>query len=121
MKRLADHWRALTRARQPLPGSLCDEVCNGHPTATAAGKWEQVDDKLAAEIAELRLQLAEAIRERDDEARINDELRRANFGLRKRIEGLELTIRAYAGRTAGTPAPHDHSGDLVVPWPAPTS
>lgn len=121
MKSLANHWHALTRGRHPLPGSLCDEICDGHPLATAAGKWDPVDDKLAAENAELRLQLTEAVRERDEEARINDDLRKANFGLRKRVEGLELTVAAYARQAAAAPAPHDHSDDLVVPWPAPTT
>jgi hypothetical protein len=117
MKRLADHWRALTRGHRPLPGSLCDEVCDGHPLATAAGRWEPGDDKAT----ELGLQLAEAIRERNEEAAINDQLRQENSRLRGRVDGLELTVRAYASQTTSDTASQDHGDDLLVPWPAPAT
>lgn len=113
MNRLADYVRSLTRGRQPLPGSLCDE----QPLATAAGTWEPGDDQAI----ELKLQLAEAIGECDDEARINDELQQENSRLRGRVDGLELTLRAYANQTTSEPTSQDHGDDLLVPWPAPAT
>lgn len=113
MRRLADYWHGLTRGSQPLPGSLCDE----QPLATAAGRWEPGDDKAT----ELGLQLAEAIRERDEEARVNDVLRLENARLRGRVVGLELTLRAYASQAANQTTSQDHGDDLLVPWPAPAT
>jgi hypothetical protein len=68
------------------------------------------------QVAELRAQLAETERERDEEAAINADLRKANSVLRGRVDGLELTLRAVA-TPATAPAPHDHGGDLLTPWP----
>jgi hypothetical protein len=110
-------YRGLAGGEHPLPGSLCDELCDGHPLATAAGRWEPGDDPTA----ELRLQLAEAVRERNEEARINDLLRQRIAVLRGRVDGLELTVRAYAGQTTNDTTSQDHGDDLLVPWPAPAT
>lgn len=72
------------------------------------------------DLVELRGQLAEALAERDEEARINNDLRHANDSLRRRIDGLELTLRAMSSPPPATtrkPKPHDHGGDLLTPWP----
>lgn len=56
--------------------------------------------QLAGEVIELREQLAEVTAERDEEARINADLRKTIDGQRRRIHGLELTVRSLGNDKA---------------------
>lgn len=54
---------------------------------------------LPTDVSELQFQLAEATRERDEEAAINAELRATIARHERRIQGLEITVRAFTSKT----------------------
>jgi hypothetical protein len=67
-----------------------------------------LSEVLRDHIAVLEAELADRTSERDDEARINAGLRETARLQQARIEGLEITVRAYGAAQAGQPAPVPH-------------